>query len=430
MEKALIAQNRHWNNEKYPHLFGRDLLTAITKKMQAKEIQILLGVRRSGKSTLFKLLINYLLEKTDPLSILYVNLDDPFFSDIWKDAKELYRVVETSEKITKKKIRYLFLDEVQNVNGWEKFVKSIYDADTFKKIFITGSNSSLLKGNYARLLSGRYMTDHVYPLSFQEMLNAQGIQSYKDLISSKPKVLGILDDILLYGSFPEVFKTGDRDLKREILLNYYETIILKDCIANHNVRDIKTFKELAFYLISNISSLYSYNSLARAVKSNENTVREFINILEDSFLMHEVKNFSYSLKAQSRAKKKVYCIDNSFLNTISFKFSDNKGKLLENLVYTEFLKDGFREVYFYHENKECDFILKTGKKLYAIQVSYEVGASNVEREIDGLRSAMKKLDIQRGYVITYDTEMQLDKNINIVPFWKIYEEFLNKLQRT
>ena len=427
MEKALIAQNRHWNSEKYPNLFSRSLLASITKKMQAKEVHVLLGVRRSGKSTLFKLLINYLLEKADPLAILYINLDDPFFSEVWRDAKELYRVVETSEKITKKKIKYLLLDEVQNVNGWERFVKSAYDADIFKKIFITGSNSSLLKGNYARLLSGRYITDYVYPLSFQEILNAQGIHSYKDLISAKPRVLGILDDILLYGSFPEVFKTEDRDLKREILLNYYETIIFKDCIANHNVRDIKTFKELAFYLISNISSLYSYNSLARAVKSNENTVREFVNILEDSFLMFEVKNFSYSIKTQSRSKKKIYCIDNSFLNTISFKFSDNKGKLLENLVFTEFLKNNFGEVYFYQENKECDFILKQGKKLYAIQVSYEVGASNLEREMEGLRSAMKKLNIQRGYIITYDTEMQLDEKISMVPFWKIYEEFFSIL---
>jgi predicted AAA+ superfamily ATPase len=427
MEKALIAQNRHWNSEKYPNLFSRSLLASITKKMQAKEVHVLLGVRRSGKSTLFKLLINYLLEKADPLAILYVNLDDPFFSEVWRDAKELYRVVETSEKITKKKIKYLLLDEVQNINGWERFVKSAYDADIFKKIFITGSNSSLLKGNYARLLSGRYITDYVYPLSFQEILNAQGIHSYKDLISAKPRVLGILDDILLYGSFPEVFKTEDRDLKREILLNYYETIIFKDCIANHNVRDIKTFKELAFYLISNISSLYSYNSLARAVKSNENTVREFVNILEDSFLMFEVKNFSYSIKTQSRSKKKIYCIDNSFLNTISFKFSDNKGKLLENLVFTEFLKNNFEEVYFYQENKECDFILKQGKKLYAIQVSYEVGASNLEREMEGLRSAMKKLNIQRGYIITYDTEMQLDEKISMVPFWKIYEEFFSIL---
>lgn len=427
MEKALITQNRHWNNEKYPHLFSRNLLASITKKMRAKEIHVLLGVRRSGKSTLFKLLINHLLEKADPLNILYVNLDDPFFSEVWNDARDLYRVVETAEKITKKKIKYLLLDEVQNVNGWEKFVKSAYDADIFKKIFITGSNSSLLKGNYARLLSGRYITDYVYPLSFQEILNAQGIHSYKDLITSKPKVLGILDDILLYGSFPEVFKTEDRDLKREILLNYYETIIFKDCIANHNVRDIKTFKELAFYLVSNISSLYSYNSLARAVKSNENTVREFINILEDSFLMSEVKNFSYSIKAQSRSKKKAYCIDNSFLNTISFKFSDNKGKLLENLVYTELLKNGLGEVYFYQENKECDFILKQGKRLYAIQVSYEVGASNFEREMEGLRSAMKKLNIQRGYIITYDTEMQLDEKTAMVPFWKIYEEIFLKI---
>jgi len=426
MEQAIIAQNKHWSGKKYGTLFDRDLLASIIRKIKTKEIQVLLGVRRSGKSTLFKLLINHLLEGIDPQRILYVNLDDPFFSEVWKDAKELYRVIEISEKITRGKITFLFLDEVQNVNSWERFVKSAYDAEMFKKIFITGSNSSLLKGGYARLLSGRYIIDYVYPLSLREVLKAQGIETYKDLVSSKPAVLNILDDILFYGSFPEVYKTKDTDLKREILLAYYETIILKDCVTSRNIRDIKTFKELALYLVSNISASYSYNSLARAVGSNENTIREFINVLEDSFLMHEARNFSYSLKAQSRAKKKAYCIDNSFLNIVSFKFSNNKGRLLENAVYTEFLKNGFEEIYFYQENKECDFILKKGKKLYAVQVSYEIGEPNINRETEGLRMAMKRFNINKGYIVTYDTEKQLD-NIYILPFWKIYESFFDKL---
>jgi len=422
MEKALVTQNKHWKNERYAHLFSRDLLIPVLNKLKIKEIQVLLGVRRSGKSTFFKLLINSLSEIVASQSILYVNLDDPFFSEIWKDAKELYRIIETSEKITTEKVKYLFLDEVQNVTGWEKFVKSVYDTGVFEKIFITGSNSSLLKGSYAKLLSGRYIADYVYPLSFHEILKTKDILSYKDLVSNKPLVLSVLDDILLYGSFPEVFKTESPDLKREILLNYYETIILKDCIANHNIRDISTFKELSFYLISNISALYSYNSLARAVKSNENTVREFINILEDSFLMYEAKSFSYSLKAQSRAKKKIYCIDNSFLNNVSFRFSENRGKLLENLVYTEFLKNGYQEIFFYLENKECDFIVKKGKELTAVQVSYEIGEANIHREIEGIQKAMKRLNIKRGYIITYDVEEKIKGNISIVPFWKIYEE--------
>lgn len=422
MEKALLLHNKHWNNERYPDLFHRDIFDSIFKKLKLREIHVLLGIRRSGKSTLFKLLINRLSEQVDPKELLYINLDDPFFSDVWKDSKELYRVLDTAEKLTGSKVKFLFLDEIQNVMGWEKFVKSVYDAGAFKKIFITGSNSSLLKGDYAKLLSGRYITDSVYPLSFRECLTNNGIKSYLDLVSNKPKALGLLDDLLYNGSFPEVFKTKEPDLKRELLLNYYETIILKDCVANHNIRDIKTFKELSYYLISNISAPYSYNSLARAVKGNENTVKDFIDILEDSFLLKEVRNFSYSLKTQSKAKKKVYCIDNSFMNIVSFKFSENRGKLLENLVHTEFLKSGYTEVYFYNEYKECDFVLKKGKDLIAVQVSYELGGSNKDREVDGLLTTMRKLEIPKGYIISYDTEGSINENALIIPFWKFYGE--------
>ncbi|MBI5406148.1 MAG: ATP-binding protein [Nitrospirae bacterium] len=424
MERALITQNRHWDNKPYENLFNRNLVNSILTKIKLKEIQVLLGVRRSGKSTIFKLLINHLSKKAVPQSILYVNLDDPLFSEVWKDAKELYRVIETSEKITKKKVRYLFLDEVQNVRGWEKFVKSVYDAELFEKIFITGSNSSLLNGGYARLLSGRYITDYVYPLSFHEILKTKNIVTYKDLVSNKPWVLSLLDEILSFGSFPEIYKMEDPDLKREVILSYYDTIILKDCVAIHGIRDIKTFKELSLYLISNIASLYSYNSLARAVKSNENTVREFVNILEDSFLISETRHYSYSLKTQSRTKKKVYCIDNSFISNVSFRFSDNRGKLLENMVYAELAKNGYREIFYFLDQKECDFIFKKEKDLIALQVAYGIDASNIDREVQGILAAMNKLNIKKGFIITYDTEQKLGENILMVPFWKLYEEVL------
>lgn len=418
MEKALVMQNRHWKGESYTGLFARELVPVLKEKAKLKEIQILLGIRRSGKSTLFRLLINHLMTQVDPRSLLYVNLDDPFFSGVCRDATELYRLVETAEKITGRKVSHLFLDEVQNVREWQKFVKSAYDSERFAKIFVTGSNSALLQGDYATLLSGRYVTDRVYPLSFREILANQGIADRVALIDQKPLVLNLFESMLQHGAFPEILKIGDPELKREVLVSYYETIVLKDCIANSTIRETRIFKDLTHYLLSSVSGPYSYNSLARAVSSNENTVREFVNVLEGSFLMSEVKNFSYSLKQQSKARKKCYCVDNGLINAVSFSFSENRGTLLENLVYAELLKRGHSEVYFYGEQKECDFIVKNGSELIAMQVCYDLNDRNRAREIDGLRAAMAKYDIRQGVVITADREEEAAHGCVVLPFWK------------
>ncbi len=421
MEKALVMQNRHWKGESYGGLFARELVSRLLEKAKLKEIQVLLGIRRSGKSTIFKLLINHLMAETDPRSILYVNLDDPFFSEVCRDARELHRLVETAEKITGRTVSHLFLDEVQSVREWQKFVKSVYDSETFAKIFVTGSNSALLRGDYATLLSGRYVTDHVYPLAFREILANNGIADRIDLIGKKPLVLKLFETVLQSGSFPEVLKITEPELRREVLVSYYETIVLKDCIATSMIREARIFKDLTHYLLSTIGGPYSYNSLARAVGSNENTVREFIGVLEGSFLLAEVKNFSYSLKQQSKARKKCYCMDNGLINAVSFAFSENRGTLLENLVYAELLKMGHREVYFFSEQKECDFIVKSGRELIAVQVCFELNERNRSRELDGLKASMAKHGIERGILVTADQEEVVTENVQVVPFWKMHE---------
>lgn len=419
MEKILNIQNPHWGNAPYEQISGRFMLDRLLKKLQLKEMQVILGVRRTGKSTLFKLVINHLLKQTDGKEIFYINLDDPFFSEIWDDAKKLYAVIETVEKITGTKIKYLFLDEAQNVDGWEKFVKSCYDSELFAKIFITGSNSSLLKGDYASLLSGRYVEDHAFPLSFQEILAIKDIHSHLDLLNHKAEVISLAEELLFYGGFPQVFKIEDKELKREVLLNYYETILFKDCISNNKIRDTKTMQELSMYLIANNSSLYSYNNLAKALNSNDNTIKEFVGILEGSFLIEEVKGFSYSLKNQAKGKKKCYCIDNGIINTVSFKFSGNQGKLFENLVYTELRKSGYREIYLYHGKKECDFILKkSNHELIPLQVVYNFNHENRAREIAGLTEAMETFGLKKGYIITFNQEETINEQILVIPFWK------------
>ncbi len=417
MEKVILQQNKHWQDP-YPDLIFREKLKTLIQKLSLKEIQVILGVRRAGKSTLLKLLINHLMTKHDPLSILYINLDDPFYTEIYKDSSRLYQIIDFAEKLSGKKVEYLFLDEIQHVNYWEKYVKSIYDSEVFKKIFITGSNSSLLKGEYMQLLSGRFILDEVFPFSYREILKDMGIRSKMELIQNKSTILTLVDTFLEYGAYPEVYKTENYELKRELLINYYDTIVFKDCIANARIREIRSFRELTHYLLTNAGTLFSYNGLGKAVDTNENSAKEFINVLENSFLINEIRQFSFSLKRQSRARKKVYAIDNGILANVSFRFSANRGKLFENLVYSEFKKSGY-EIHFYQNKGECDFIVSKGSTRKAVQVCYELTDQNRKREINGLREAMRELSIQEGTIITYDQEERADP-LNIIPFWKYF----------
>ncbi|MDA3895989.1 MAG: ATP-binding protein [Desulfobacteraceae bacterium] len=276
MEKILLAHNRHWNRP-YNGLYPRDLFQKLLKNLPVKHIQVLQGVRRSGKSTLFKLLINNLIESGDPMEILYLNLEDPFFIKYEKKPEKIYEIVETAQKLTGKKVRYLFLDEVHAIKCWEKYAKTVYDNEEFKKIFITGSNSSLLNGEFATLLTGRYLSHMVHPLSFSELLQINGIESYLQLVQNRATALAIVDTMLKYGSFVEVIDS-DEELKRDIISSYYDTIILKDCVSNNHIRDIKSFKELSYYLISNIASPFSYSSLAKATGIHDKSAKEFVQI--------------------------------------------------------------------------------------------------------------------------------------------------------
>ena len=292
-----------------------------------------------------------------------MNLDDPYFDAAAVDAKYLYKVIESAERFTGIKIQYLFLDEIQNVKAWEKFIKSVYDSGIFKKIFITGSNSSLLQGEYSTLLSGRYIDHCIYPFSILEIFQYHNLVDSLIQIKEKPKMLALLDLLLVDGAFPEVFLQSDPYLKRKILVSYYETILLKDCIAQENIRNSRLIRELSHYMVTNISSDYSYHSLTKVLDSNEHTLKDYMSVLQRGFLFDEVKNFSYSLKQQAKGRKKAYCVDNGLISAIGFNFSSNKGKLFENLVYAELKKIGYKTIYLLSENKSCDFIIHEGNQI-------------------------------------------------------------------
>jgi predicted AAA+ superfamily ATPase len=394
---------------------------ALKINLQTKHIQILTGIRRSGKSSLFAMLINELTKENKPKSILKLNMDNPLFYEIWENPASIYALIETAEKITGEKIKYLFLDEVQVVKEWETFVKSVYDTEVFKKIFVTGSNSSFLQNEYSSFLSGRYIDNAVFPYSFNEILKHNDIDTYFDLVGNTPKVLQLLDKCLEWGCFPEIIATQNKEIKTNLLNSYFDSIIMKDCISRHQIADIATFKKLLLYSISNIGTVFSYKSLGTAAGTNENTAKKYINILNDSYIIHDVSNFAFSLKENVRNSHKLYVADNGIINAVSYRFWDNKAKLFENFVFNELQKQQYDEITFSNSNGECDFVVKKGFEYQAIQVCYELTSENSKREFAGFDTIKNEVKTSKKTIITYNQEMQ-NADIEIIPAWKHFFE--------
>jgi predicted AAA+ superfamily ATPase len=419
MEQTVITQNPHWTGKKYSNLQPRAVFGMLKTNLQTEHIQILTGIRRSGKSSLFAMLINELMKENKPKSILKLNMDNPLFFEIWDNPAGIYSQIEIAEKITGEKVNFLFLDEVQVVDKWETFVKSVYDTKTFTKIFVTGSNSSFLENKYSTFLSGRYLENTVFPYSFGEILKQNGINSYFDLVGNTPKALQLFDKCLEWGCFPEIVSTKNKEIKTNLLNSYFDSIIMKDCISRYQIADVATFKKLLLYSISNFGAIFSYKSLGTAIGSNENTTKKYINILNDSYIISDISNFAFSLKENVRNSHKIYAADNGIINAVSYRFWDNKSKLFEHFIFNELQKQKFDEITFANNGGECDFIVKTGFEYQAIQVCYELTNENSKREFDGFNTVKNDITASKKTVITYNQEWQ-NGDIDVVPAWKYF----------
>lgn len=416
MERTIIRQNPHWQGKTYSGFLPRVALLRLIGLLELKEIKVITGIRRSGKSSLMKLLINHLMQEVNPKAILFVNLEDPAFAPFWRNPTGITELLEKAAILTGVQPVYLFLDEVQQVEGWEHAVKSLYETETVKMV-ISGSNSRLMKSEYSKMLSGRYILTEVFPFSLFEIFDGAGLKDSLIKLENRSRVVELVSQVLRYGSFPEVFKASKPFLKEELLISYYDTIILKDCLQDRPVRDARLLRELAAYLLANFARPYSYQSLSRALSSNENSIREYTGILEDAFLLDQIHPFSFSLKALARARKKAYPADNGLIGVTGKKFPDDLGRSLENVVFTELIKSGKKEISYFHDKKECDFIYKTGSGFVPIQICYELTSENQAREITGLRSAMDHLSVDAGWIITMNQFLEPAPGIRVVPVW-------------
>jgi len=376
------------------------------KYLRTKQITVISGIRRSGKSTL----LTQFSQKFN--KFYYINFDDERlvdfkvsdFADLMLVFKKMYSA------------NVIFIDEIQNIPKWERFIRRIFDEGY--KIFITGSNAKLLSSELATHLTGRYFKIDLYPFSFKEFLNFRKIDYLKKDTNTKSKILKNFDFYLKNGGFPEFIKYKDSEYLKRI----YENVLYKDILTRFKIREVKSFKQLANFLFTNFTGEISYNSLKNLLKfKSVMSVKNYVHFMEESFLIFELYKYDFSLKKQLINQRKIYVIDNGIRNTIAFYFSQDKGKLLENLIFLELRRRGL-EIYFSKNKYECDFLINDrGKIVEGIQVTDHIDDLNKEREIKGLQEALEKFKLKKGLIITKnqkETYKQDKFTINVVPAWE------------
>jgi len=362
---------------------------------------IVTGIRRCGKSTLLQQIL-----EIDDSEKFFLSFEDPrLFNFEISDFEILDDIIENSKSGT------LFFDEIQVIDGWELYVRQKLDEGF--RVVITGSNASMLSRELGTKLTGRHISKELFPFSYREFLGFKGLQADEKS----------LQRYMNTGGFPEFIKTNNTDILTEL---FYD-ILNRDIIVRHGIRDARSLKNLAVYLASNTGNLVTASKLQQPLNIKAAaTILDYFSFLEDAYLVNFMPKFSYSFKVQMVNPRKIYVIDPGIIHIASTAFTENKGHLLENLIYWELRRQG-KELYYFNENKaECDFVVMKNEKLeQVIQVCYELLPENREREIRGLTEAMDFFKTDSGLIISFnqrDAFMHNGKRIEVLPAW----EFLMK----
>jgi len=428
--EILIDWN-YWGNFNKTFREREEYLKKLDILLKGKEIIVIKGVRRSGKSSLIYLFIKKLIDSgIDPKRTLIINFEDPRFP-INLDLNDLMKIFETYLSKVCNNPYIVVLDEVQYVNAWEKFARYLSESKDIK-VIVTGSSSKLMSEEFATVLTGRHLDIEVFPLSFKEFLNFRGleIRDELDLIKNRLDIKRLLMEYIEFGGFPEVVLEDSRERKLFLLNSYFNDILLKDVVKRYRIKKVNELESLAKYYISNISTLQSFRNISRVLNISLHTVERFSRYMQIARLFIFLDNFRYSVKEQIRSKKKVYTIDLGFYELHGFKTSENIEKRIENLVIIDLIRKSefnplIKVYYFRFNNKEVDFLVKEGTKIkQLIQVTYASNKDEInKREIENLIKAYElfKKDNPKLIIITWDYEDILkinDKEIRFIPLWK------------
>ncbi|GHT71833.1 hypothetical protein FACS1894155_06530 [Bacteroidia bacterium] len=377
--------------------FIRDALSVIP--IADSFATIITGIRRCGKSTLLLQLL-----RKNYQDAIYLNFDDIRLSGF--QANDFVRL---HKEIEKRVTKILFFDEIQTVEGWEKYVNQLLREGY--KVFISGSNASMLSIELGTFLTGRHLSMELFPFSYSEFIRFKGLNSEENAIM----------EYLKAGGIPEYVKSG----MPAVLNSLVDDILIRDIAVRHSIRDVISLRQLTAFLITNIGNLISANKLVGmfGIKSPA-TFLEYFSFLKDAYLLEFVPIFSHSLKIQARNPKKVYVMDMGLYTENSVSTSDNMGRRLENLVFLH-LRRKYKNIFYYKGKGECDYI--TMEKNFvkeAIQVCLTINDENFDREYDGLSEAMQNLNINEGTIVTLNQSDTFEKNgliIKMIPAYIFLE---------
>lgn len=381
--------------------------------LQCPEVLVVTGVRRCGKSVLLHQIQNKQEEKD-----YYLNFDDERLINFTVEDFQMLNEVFIEDFGLQKTY---YLDEIQNIQGWERFINRLYGQGC--KVFVTGSNASLLSRELGTFLTGRHVTVELYPFSFQEFLKLEEFDFKRDsFYTTEGKALfsNKIRKYLKIGGFPQYIRWENANY----LSSLYTDILYKDVVVRNRINNEKQLKEMMYYLASNATHRYTYNSVAKTIGiKTSDTIKSYLGFIEDTYLIFQLNKFDYSVGTQIKSPKKIYFIDNAIINRIGFNATDNLGSSLENAVCIELLRQG-KNIYYHADTQECDFIIREGTQIIrAIQVTVSLSDSHTrEREIRGVLSAMDAYKLKEGFIVTLEEyeEIKIDAErcIHVLPVWK------------
>lgn len=395
-------------------ILRQNYLNRLIEAKDTEFIKVITGVRRSGKSTLLIMFKDYLLDNNvNKNNIIHINFESAMFDEI-KDYKDLYNYIK--ENLSSGK-NYILLDEVQNVSKWEKAINSL-NIDYNVDIYITGSNAYLLSSELATLLSGRYVEIKMYPLSFKEFLLFNNYDE-NDLESK-------FNEYLKYGGLPAITHIKNKDnLVMTYLNDIYNTIVKKDIIERNGIKDIALLENIIKYISSNIGSPISSNKISDYLnsnkiveRSNHQTIDNYLRMLENAFIVYKADRSDVRSKNILKTLGKYYLCDTGIRNIILGFRNIDEGYLLENVIYLELLRRGYKVSIGKVQNYEVDFVAENVNSIIYYQVSRTIQDESVRlRELRSLESIS---DNYEKIILTMDKTINRDYNgikvINIIDF--------------
>lgn len=417
MIKNILAQHKHERDSFLQKEYvPRERVKEMKKQLKSPLIKVIKGPRRSGKSV-----SAFILLKSE--NFAYVNFDDDKLLGV--DTDDLIKGIFSIYKNP----NFFLFDEIQNVNNWELFINKLHRRGY--NLILTGSNSRLLSQELSTALTGRHIAFELLPFNFIEFLKAKDISIKEPLIpETKGIVLQETDEFMKNGGFPEITTTPNINIKA-YLDALFDAVLLKDVIKRKKVRFPQKLYELASYFITNCGVHTSFTKLKNSLQFNSvNTLEAYATHLEESYLFFLLNRFSYKMKEQLKAQKKLYLVDTGFVQAKSFQFSPNIGRLMENVVFIELVKRGFRpnqELFYYmtRNGKEVDFIIKEGNSISQLlqvwNADEQSNADSKKREFSALIEAKKELNCDKLAAITWDKEGEETCNgakISYIPLWK------------